>query len=233
MTERSYPDIGTVFYIVKPRNTRISIKITKNGTVEVSIPSIKNLQHAESFVLEKKTWILKKLQSPKPKPQLYTQNNEHFTPQHSLTIEFTDSLKTTAVIKNKKVIVSASKSKTLESEAIQGFIKKVREQALKIEANAYIYNRVSELAKQHAFTFKTIKITSAKTRWGACNSINSIVFSCYIMTLPSHLIDFIIIHELCHTIHKNHRPGFHALLEKIVGSKKREYEKELKKFGIV
>jgi predicted metal-dependent hydrolase len=50
------------------------------------------------------------------------------------------------------------------------------------------------------------------------------------MRLPEHLSDFIILHELCHTVHKNHGPHFHDLLNKITGNEKL-LNKELKKYS--
>jgi len=50
------------------------------------------------------------------------------------------------------------------------------------------------------------------------------------MRLPEYLSDFIILHELCHTIHKNHGVQFHELLSKISGNEK-ILNKELKKYS--
>jgi predicted metal-dependent hydrolase len=52
----------------------------------------------------------------------------------------------------------------------------------------------------------------------------------HLMRLPEDLSDFIILHELCHTVHKNHGSHFHSLLNKLVGNEK-ELNKELKKYN--
>jgi predicted metal-dependent hydrolase len=52
------------------------------------------------------------------------------------------------------------------------------------------------------------------------------------MTLPEHLRDFVILHELCHTRHHNHSEAFHALLDRCVGGRERELNSELRKWTI-
>ncbi|HON52145.1 MAG TPA: DUF45 domain-containing protein [Bacteroidales bacterium] len=233
MILRSYPDIGDVYYTIQSKNKRISLRITKKNTVEVCVPHVNLLQRAEEFVLEKKTWILKKLSLPKPQPIIFSKNTKEFTPQHSLEIIPSHTSKTSASIENNKVIISLSHIHDIESEGVQKFIAKIREQVLRDEAYTYIPNRVKELSKKHGFTYNSIRILHAKTRWGTCDARNNLIFTCYIMLLPHYLIDFIILHELCHTIHKNHGQQFHTLLANITEQKKQTYERELKQYRIL
>ena len=59
-----------------------------------------------------------------------------------------------------------------------------------------------------------------KSRWGSCSYQNNINLNLHLVRFPEYLSDFIICHELCHTVHKNHGPQFHALLNEIVGNEK-------------
>ena len=61
-----------------------------------------------------------------------------------------------------------------------------------------------------------VKITGAKTRFGSCNSRNSLCFSWRLMQYPDEAIDLVVVHELCHIAHHDHGPGFYALLGSIL-----------------
>ena len=52
-----------------------------------------------------------------------------------------------------------------------------------------------------------------------------------LMKLPDELIDYVIIHELCHTIHKNHGPKFHKLLDRLTGGHHLELRRRLKTYS--
>jgi predicted metal-dependent hydrolase len=120
----------------------------------------------------------------------------------------------------------------IENEQIQGFIRKAIENIWRYEAKGYIPHRVNILASEHNLSFSGVSITSARKRWGSCSSTNKLNFSLHIMMLPNELIDYIILHELAHTVHKNHSKDFHGLLETLSGGKPQECRQKLKSFQI-
>ncbi|MGM0534380.1 MAG: M48 family metallopeptidase [Campylobacterota bacterium] len=72
----------------------------------------------------------------------------------------------------------------------------------------YLPARTQELAQTTGLLPQAVKVTKAKTRWGSCSGKNNINLSCYLMKLPKEVIDYVIIHELCHIVHKNHSKRF-------------------------
>lgn len=60
----------------------------------------------------------------------------------------------------------------------------------------------------------SVKLSSAKGRWGSCSAKNSINLSYRLIMFPMCIIDYIIIHELCHIVHKNHSKRFWTLVGK-------------------
>lgn len=103
---------------------------------------------------------------------------------------------------------------------------------LRAKAVNHLPSRIDHICAQTNFKYNRLTIGSARTRWGSCSSENNITLSIYMMILPQHLIDFIIIHELCHTIHHNHSAEFHRLVNYVTNSREKEFEKELKKYSI-
>lgn len=98
------------------------------------------------------------------------------------------------------------------------------------EAHLQLPRRVAELAHLHGFTYAGVKIQSSRTRWGSCSSRNSINLSLYMMQLPEHLQDYVILHELCHTVHHDHSAAFWALMDRVTDGRATAWNKEIKQY---
>lgn len=61
-----------------------------------------------------------------------------------------------------------------------------------------------------------ITITGAKTRFGSCSAKNRLCFSWRLMQYPEEAIDYVVVHELAHLVHKNHGRQFYALIESVM-----------------
>lgn len=61
-----------------------------------------------------------------------------------------------------------------------------------------------------------VKITSARSRFGSCSGKNSLCFSWRLMQYPNQAIDYVVVHELAHIIHKNHSSAFYALVGSVL-----------------
>lgn len=101
---------------------------------------------------------------------------------------------------------------------------------LRKEAKLFLPRRVAELAYMFDFHYKDLKIQSSKTRWGSCSGKNSINLSLYLMRVPGHLIDYVILHELCHTVHHNHSAQFWELMDKVTNGQAKAMRKELSNY---
>ena len=99
---------------------------------------------------------------------------------------------------------------------------------LRMKALKYLPDRVRTLASLHHFTYSSVKISKGKSRWGSCSAKKNINLSLFLMRLPLHLIDYVILHELCHTVEMNHGPRFWGLLDKFCNGKAKTLRKELK-----
>lgn len=104
-------------------------------------------------------------------------------------------------------------------------IKKLADKALQ-----YIPKRVSYFAKQIGVTYGKIKIRNQKTRWGSCSSKGNLNFNCLLMLTPPEVIDYVVVHELCHRKEMNHSRVFWVEVEKVLPNYK-EQVKWLKENG--
>ncbi len=97
--------------------------------------------------------------------------------------------------------------------------KETDETSLKLEkryrtaAMEYIPKRVAFYADVMGVSYGRITIRDAKTRWGSCSSIGNLSFSWRLMLAPFSVLDYVVIHELCHRIQMNHSKDFWRLVE--------------------
>lgn len=103
---------------------------------------------------------------------------------------------------------------------------------LRRAAKADLPARIERLSRQTGLKYAGLTIRASRTKWGSCSGRNTISLSVFLMKLPEHLRDFVIIHELCHTVHHDHSPRFHALVDRLVGGNEKALNRELRAFTI-
>ncbi len=99
----------------------------------------------------------------------------------------------------------------------------------KESASHIIETRVKYLANSYDFKYEKISIKSQKTIWGSCTGKNNLNFNYKIASLPNDLMDYVIFHELTHTIVKNHSSKFWRMLDEYVKDSK-ALRKKLKNY---
>ena len=81
---------------------------------------------------------------------------------------------------------------------------------VKNKAQSYLPIRLAELAAQHQFTYTGCTVRHARTRWGSCSRLGKINLNASLILLTPELLDYVLLHELCHTREFNHSPYFWA-----------------------
>lgn len=76
--------------------------------------------------------------------------------------------------------------------------------------------KIARYAAQLGVTPAGLTITGARTRFGSCSAKNRLSFSWRLMLYPEAAIDYVVVHELCHILHKNHGPAFYRAVESIL-----------------
>ena len=116
-----------------------------------------------------------------------------------------------------------AKKKSVESGNVENVtidkIKALAEQALEI-----IPTRVEYFARIIGVTYGNITIRNQKTRWGSCSSKGNLNFNCLLMFAPPEVLDYVVVHELCHRKQMNHSKAFWSEVEKVFP----DYKKSIK-----
>jgi predicted metal-dependent hydrolase len=99
------------------------------------------------------------------------------------------------------------------------------------KAQTNLFNRLNYFAEKYNFSYSRATFRRQKTRWGSCSGRNNINLNIKIAALPEHLQDYVLLHELTHTKHKNHGRQFWAELDKLVGDA-RQLRKEIRSVAL-
>ena len=102
--------------------------------------------------------------------------------------------------------------------------------ALADEAMQAIPPRVRRFAERMGVTYGRITIRNQRTRWGSCSSDGNLNFNCLLMRTPDDVLEYVVVHELCHRKEMNHSPKFWAEVERVLPNY-RESKRWLKENG--
>lgn len=90
---------------------------------------------------------------------------------------------------------------------------------------------LEDVSGRTGLRYRRLTIRKSHSRWGSCTREGNISLSLYLAALPDELIEFVCIHELCHTIHHNHSAEFHALVNLHTGGREKELQKKLRMYA--
>jgi len=102
---------------------------------------------------------------------------------------------------------------TLETE---GFFTEEEIKRLCKLAKKIIPEKVAYYARLMGVTYGRIAIRKQKTKWGSCSQDGNLNFNCLLMMAPPEVLDYVVVHELCHRLEMNHSARFWALVERVL-----------------
>lgn len=100
------------------------------------------------------------------------------------------------------------------------------------EAKKYLSKRIVYLAEVNGFKYNSVNIREFKSKWGSCSADKNILLNARLVMLNKRVIDYVIMHELCHTVYMNHKTNFHRLLSSFFSDEK-EIKLYLKKMSFL
>jgi len=183
-------------YSKKAKYLRLQIK--SGSGLELIVPRGYELKEAENFLIKKADWIKKHLKTTTGEDRKFLLWGNEICVSQSFQL----------FIKKHKLNFSANELNITSPHGAKESIEKIYEAWLKHISKSYITNRAQDLADDLGFKINRITIRSQKTRWGSASARKNLSFNYRLMRYRKEVIDYVIIHELCHLIEMNHSKKF-------------------------
>ncbi len=205
------------YEIIRSKRRTIALQINSDATLTVRMPYGASMEYVERFIADKKPWIEKKQEKFRTlglqhKPKQFSEDEEFIFAGKAYPLEIVPG-KTARIslIPEGKLRIS---QKCLEAPKhyIEWFYRQY--------AKKYLSNRLAELARAFGYKYNSVKINSAKTRWGSCSVRGNINFSWRLVIMPPEMIDYVIVHELVHLEIKDHSRRFYARMSELMSDHK-------------
>lgn len=196
--------------------TSTSIRVSAEKGVVVRAPFWMSKGMIDSFVEQKSTWIEKHLKrlSSKRTVKHYIEGEKHlyFGKEYFLSIIQTSTPKRSSVSINEDIIqveLPNHLAKEKHSENIkEALLYWYLEKGIEI-----ITEKVNYYVKEMAVSYKKIDLKKVSSIWGSCSPTNCLSFNRKLVMAPHEVVDYVIIHEVAHIIHRNHGSRFWDLVE--------------------
>ena len=192
--------------IIRAKRKTVSITVDSSGRLIVRAPLRCSEARILAFIEKKSEWILKHrakkahLQSLLPSENL---NGFQFSLEGKpAEIRYYNGKRIVFDEENRRLYLPEGKGE----ESVQKWLK----------ARAkFVFSELAKLrANEMGVSYKEVRVSSAKGRWGSCSQDNTLRFTFRLLYAPIAVIDYVVVHELAHTAHKNHGKAFWAMVEK-------------------
>ncbi len=210
--------------IIRSNRKTISVCITPLGKITVRAPLRCNEERIFAFLREKEGWIAKHLRKTiGAGTRIPTENLDGFS------FLLLGKMHTVSLVDGNKV--------GYDSENLRVFVPRVKAREclvkwLKENAKRILSEVTAKTASEMQVSYRSVSVTSAKSRWGSCTADNAVRYSFRLIYAPKEVVRYVVVHELAHTRYKNHSALFWREVERYE-PRYRERRKWLKENGIL
>ena len=213
----SYQGETIEYQLIKSKRKTISIRVTDQ---EVSVRAPKNMSNAKihELVLTRAAWIgqkrLELMRQSQERPHHTYETGDEFLYQGdkiTLMVNFGEFYQVKLELQERKLIVTLPHENPEEVQILL-------EQWYRQQAKRQITLRVQEYQRQYQYfeAAKRITIKDQKSRWGSCSTKGNLNFNYRLIMAPPQVLDYVVVHELCHLCHMNHSQEFWSLVGQIM-----------------
>ena len=201
--------------VVRSKRKSVSINVLPNGKISIKAPKRATNKQINEIIIKHRLWILKRINNFKKnkyEPIKFTEGEKLLLLGKKYILKFENNYKIPK-IKGDYILIDNNYYDDL---------KLFFEEYYKQFALSVFQKNGNEYASKLNTTYKKIKISSAKTRWGSCSSQRNINLSWRLIMAPIEVIDYVIVHELAHLFELNHSQRFWNIVESILPNYKQQ-----------
>ncbi len=203
------------------RAIRMRLQIDREGRITLVAPWFSKEGEIHSFVARHKPWLQKHLglienhKALRPAPRYRTGDTFYYFGE-PLALEVAPSplKRPTIKILDNRMRITLYRD-IGKSEGVSA-AKRTVEQFYRKKAEEVIRDRLDHFNEHYGFRFRRVAFRDQKSRWGSCSRAGNLNFNWRLVMAPIEVIDFVVVHELCHLREMNHSPRFWALVEQTV-----------------
>lgn len=217
-----HPQFGTLQFVASRRSQRVTIRRRPSGVIRISTPRPPMSQPAAYKLVGDLTPELTTIAAQAPR--LYT-DRDMIAGHIMLIIQQRAVTNITTLVTSTSLRITIPQDMSPSAHAVQTIIRQKVLLVLRKEAKLLLPGRVQKLAQQFAplgVQYQRLRLSHSATRWGSYSSRGTLSLNIALLFLPGaslqehySTIDYVIIHELAHSVHLNHSPAFWQLVSQM------------------
>ena len=218
-------DFGKIHFVVRRSARNITMRVKEDG-LHVTTPPYRSITALLEAIASFRERLRNVCSEVKPKP--FDLNFSIEAECFRLKLETSPLKNFTVSMRDETVVIACPAHADFTTDRVQTLVKNAVMRAMRKKAEEYLPPLVQYWSSLFDLPYNKVTISKARSRWGSCSSKRDISLSFYLMLLPAHLMDYVILHELAHTREMNHGPEFWELLNQLTDGKALALRKELR-----
>lgn len=199
------------------RSKSASIEI-EDDTVKVTVPQNLSEKRIEDLIRNRTVWIKQKLkiqtETIRPKSKEYV-NGESFTYLgRNYRLKCVSGVSGGVKLKNGYLTVPVDEG--ISGSVFEGSVRNSLEQWYRTHALDKLKEKTKRYTSIISVSPKSVDVKEYKSRWGSCSSSGDVSYNWRIIIAPHHIVDYIVVHELCHLLEHNHGPKYWKHVEHVI-----------------
>lgn len=195
--------------LVRSKRRTLSLIVETDGTLTVRAPLRMKAADIHRFIEQKADWIRRKqgrAQKEAIPPHQFAEGETFPYLGKEVPLHLVPGPQ--PALKMDRTFKLAKSAQPRAAAVFEAWYKK--------QARSVLAERVNFFARRYVFDVEKVRISSARTRWGSCSAKKTLSFTWRLVMAPPEVVDYVVVHELCHLRELNHSPAFWAQVEAIL-----------------